>query len=69
VPGSPAAGRLKAGDVIIRADDEDIEDPDDLIQFIREKTEERIDLKVIRNRSEIIVAIELPADTDRRLDL
>ncbi len=60
--GSPAAGKLKAGDVIVRANDKAIEDPEDLIQLIRDRGISRLDLKVIRDKKEIPVTIDLPKE-------
>ncbi len=63
---SPSAGKLKAGDVITRADDKTINDPDDLVQFIREKDKGTIAFKVIRDKREITVTVNLPGeDTDK----
>jgi len=61
---SPSAGKLKAGDVITKADDRAINDPDDLAQFIREKDSGAIALKVIRDKKEITVTVNLPGETD-----
>ena len=58
--GSPSAGKLKSGDVITKADDKNIDDPDDLVQFIREKDKGAIALKVIRDKKEITVTVNLP---------
>ena len=63
--GAPAAGKLKAGDVIIRADDKAIADAADLESLLRRKGDDaRVDLKVIRDKREISLAIEL-ARSDR----
>jgi S1-C subfamily serine protease len=57
---SPSAGKLKSGDVITKADDKVINNPDDLVQFVREKDKGTIALKVIRDKKEITVTINLP---------
>jgi serine protease Do len=63
---SPSAGKLKAGDVITKADDKSINGPDDLVQFIREKDEGTIAFKVIRDKRELTVTVNLPGeDTDK----
>jgi len=60
IEGSPAVGKLKAGDVIVRADNQPIEDPGDLSRVVREKSEGgKLELKVVRDKKEIPVTIEL----------
>ena len=63
-PGSAAvAAHLKAGDVIVIVDDRSIEDPDDLSRAIRQKQPgEKLELKVIRDKKEISMTVELPGD-------
>jgi serine protease Do len=61
VEGSPASGKLEAGDVVIRADEKEIKEPDDLIQAVNEKSEGALVLKVIRDKKEITVTVTLPA--------
>lgn len=63
---SPSAGKLKAGDVITKADDQAIDDPEDLVQFIREKDKGTIALKVIRDKKEITVTINLPDEDSQK---
>jgi serine protease Do len=58
---SPSSGKLFSGDVIVSADGKKIEDPDDLIQLVQ-NAEASISLKVVRNKKEITVVINLPAD-------
>jgi serine protease Do len=57
---SPSSGKLNPGDVIISADGKQIEDPEDLIQLLQNKNEGDINLKVVRNKKEISVVINLP---------
>jgi serine protease Do len=57
---SPSSGKLNSGDVIISTDGKQIEDPEDLIQLVQNKTEGVINLKVVRNKKEITVVINLP---------
>lgn len=60
VEGSPAAGRLKAGDVIVRADNQSVEDPEDLTRVVRGKPEGgKLELKVVRDKKESVIAVEL----------
>lgn len=61
---SPCAGKLKSGDVIISADGRSINDPEDLAQFMRNK-EGAITLKLIRDKKETSVVINLPADSNQ----
>ncbi len=63
--GSPAASaNLRAGDVIIKADGRNIEDPEDLTSAVRQRQPgDKIELKVIRNKKEITLIVELPKET------
>ncbi len=63
---SPSEGKLKSGDVIIAADGTSINDPEDLVQFVKNKGEGAITLKIIRDKKQASVTIELPADSDRK---
>ncbi len=66
--GSPAASALKAGDVIFSVDGSTVSEPNDLTRALAGKTAgSRVELKVIREKKEISVAIEFPKSTgDRR---
>lgn len=66
--GSPAAAaKLKAGDVIVRADDRAIEEPDDLVRAVRRKASgEKLELKVIREKKEINLSVELPKHDEKK---
>lgn len=59
--GSPSAGKLKSGDVVIRADAKEIKEPEDLIRVINDKSEGSLSLKIIRDKKEITVVVNLPA--------
>ncbi len=59
--GSPSAGKLKAGDVIIRADAKEIKEPEDLIRIVNDKSDGSLSLVVIRDKKEITVVVSLPA--------
>jgi S1-C subfamily serine protease len=63
--GSPAAtANLRAGDVIIKADGRGIEEPDDLTSAVRQRQPgDKLELKVIRDRKEITLTVELPKET------
>jgi serine protease Do len=67
--GSPSVGKLKSGDVIIRADDKDIETPEELTRLIRDKSEGPVNLRVIRDKKEITVVINLPAGEQKGFKL
>ena len=58
--GSPSAGKLKSGDVVIRADAQEIREPEDLIKVIHDKSEGSLALKIIRDKREITVVVSLP---------
>jgi len=62
--GSPAAAaNLKAGDVIIKAEGKNIEEPEDLTSAVRQKQPgDKIELKVIRDKKEITLMVELPKE-------
>jgi S1-C subfamily serine protease len=62
IEGSPCAGKLKSGDVIISADGKDTGDPEDLTRLIRDKSEGSITLKVIRDKKEFTIVVILPAE-------
>ncbi len=65
--GSPAFGKLKAGDVIVRADTRAVEGPDDLIRLVRSKGDgESVELRLIRDKKEMTVAIELPKGSEKK---
>jgi serine protease Do len=60
--GSPSAGKLKTGDVIISADGKTISEPEDLTRVVRDKTRGDMTFKVIRDKKEITVVVNLPAE-------
>jgi serine protease Do len=60
--GSASAGKLKSGDVIISADGKSVGDPEDLTRIVREKTGGDMTFKVIRDKKEITVVVNLPAE-------
>ena len=66
VSGSPSDGKLKSGDVIIKADDKDIDNPEDLVRFVGDKAGGDVILKVIRDKKEIAVTVTLPSEKDQR---
>ena len=62
--GSPAAtAKLRAGDVVVRAGDRAIEDPQDLARAVERAAGEKLDLKVVRDKREITVTVELPKES------
>jgi serine protease Do len=65
IDGSPSAGKLKSGDVIVSVDGKSIEDPDELTRLTRAKSEGAVNLKVIRDKKEISVAVNLPASDEK----
>ena len=64
--GTPAAGKLRAGDVIIRANDKPVESPEDLANVVRNLDgEAKLDLKVVRDKREISIAVQLPKTEEK----
>jgi serine protease Do len=63
--GSPSVGKLKPGDVVISADGKNIETPEELTGLIRNKSDGSVTLKVIRDKKEITVVINLPAGEEK----
>jgi serine protease Do len=60
IEGSPAAGKLKAGDVIVSADGQPIDDLGELTRIVREKPEGgKLELKVVRDKKELTVTVDL----------
>jgi membrane-associated protease RseP (regulator of RpoE activity) len=55
-----AKGGLKAGDVILAVDEEDIEDPGDVARAVREAEEGPMAIRILRDRQERTVAVDLP---------
>ena len=60
--GSASSGKLKSGDVIIGVDGRNIDSPEDLTRLIRDKAAGSITLKIIRNKKETSVVIDLPPE-------
>ena len=59
---SPSAGKLKAGDVIIRVEDREVSDPAVLQSILQRAKGEKINLDVIRDKKEIRVVVSFPDD-------
>jgi serine protease Do len=64
--GSPCAGKIKSGDVIIGADDNTINNPDDLVQYVRSKAKGSIKLKLIRDKKEMVMTVDLPEEENQK---
>jgi serine protease Do len=60
--GSPSDGKLRSGDVIIRAKGKEVEGPEDLIALVRRESGDSIAFDVIRDKKEIKVVIILPSE-------
>jgi membrane-associated protease RseP (regulator of RpoE activity) len=69
IEGSPSVGKLKSGDVITALDEKAIDKPEDLTRLIRNKSEGSMKLKVIRDKKEITVVVDLPKDDDKGFKL
>lgn len=63
--GSPSAGKLKAGDVIVGVDGKTVEDADALIRMIGDKPSGTVSLKLIRERKEITVQVTLQGGDEK----
>lgn len=63
--GSASAGKLRSGDVIIRVDGKAIEDLEDLTSVIQSKKEGNIEIRVIRDKKEVTVVVNLPSTEDK----
>ena len=59
--GSASEGKLKAGDVIISVNDQDVANPADLTRYVGEASGE-VTVKVIRDKKQISVNINLSSD-------
>lgn len=59
---SPSTGKLKAGDVIIRAEGREVMDPVGLQVVLQRAAGKTIGLDVIRDKKEIKVVVDLPGD-------
>jgi serine protease Do len=64
---SPSSGKLYPGDVIISTEGKKIEDAEDLIQVVRDKSGS-INFKVVRNKKEIVVVVTLPDEENQGRD-
>lgn len=63
---SPADTKLRAGDVIVRADGKSVRNPDDLTRIIRDKDRgATVELRVIRDKKEITVSVQLDGTAGR----
>jgi len=59
--GTPAAAaRLRAGDVVIAADDRPVDEPADIARAVDRRAGEKLQLKIVRDKKEISVEVELP---------
>ena len=65
IDGSPSAGKLKSGDVIISIDGKSVESPEELNRLIRAKSDGAVNLKVIRDKKEIPIVVNLPASDEK----
>jgi serine protease Do len=65
IDGSPSAGKLKSGDVITSVDGKAVESPDELTRLIRSKSGGNVTLKVIRDKKEISVVVNLAASDEK----
>ncbi len=67
VEGSPAAGKLRAGDVIVQADGKSVGSPEDLTKIVLGKEEGgKLELKVIREKKETLVTVVLGSAETRK---
>ena len=69
VDGSPSSGKLKTGDVIIRAEGKDVGTPEDVIDLLRNETGDTLTFQVIRDKKEITVKVNLPSEDGKKIRL
>ena len=62
---SPSDGKLKAGDVIVQAEDSEIETPRELADIVRRKSGGSVSFRVIRDKKEITVTVNLSSDSSK----
>jgi len=65
IDGSPSAGKLKPGDVVISVDGKAVDKPDDLARLVRDSSGSEVKLKIIRDKKEVSVAVTLPASEEK----
>jgi len=62
-----ASAHLRAGDVIIKANGQAIDDPEDLLRHLDGKAEGgKLELNVVREKKEVTVTVELAGKEERR---
>jgi S1-C subfamily serine protease len=60
---SPAANKLKAGDVVFQADGQLVNDPGDLSRIVRSKAADaKVALRVIRDKKEVTIEVQLSGE-------
>jgi len=65
--GSAAENRLKAGDVIVRADGKSVRNPDDFLNILRGKDDgASVDLVIVRDKKETTVTVTLGSGGARK---
>jgi serine protease Do len=57
--GSVSQGKLKAGDVIVGADGKEVASPEDVSSLVRQKSSGSIDFKVIRDKKQVSVTVQM----------
>jgi len=57
--GSVSQGKLRAGDVIVSADGKEVASPEDVIGLVRQKASGSMDFKVIRDKKQVSVTVQL----------
>lgn len=63
---SPAETKLRAGDVIVKADGKTVRIPDDVTRIVRDKERgATVELRVIRDKKEITVSVQLDGTAAR----
>jgi S1-C subfamily serine protease len=66
---SPSVGKIKAGDVIVSIEGKPVENPEDLTRSVRAKSAGQITLKVIRDKKEIPITVNLPGTDEEGFKL
>jgi serine protease Do len=66
VKGSPSENKLRSGDVVVEANNNPMDTPEEFSHYIRIASTGQITLKIIRDKKPVTVVIDLPSDDNRK---